>query len=73
MEDSFSGLLVISINRSFCNYLVIPIRGSISQNLHETSGLRWKNLKTGRLAVKVELSLDDLSEIGMQTESSVIY
>lgn len=52
---------------------MIPILGHIAQNLQETGGLSWKKLKTGRLAVKVELSLEDLSEIGMQPELLVIY
>lgn len=52
---------------------MIPIWDPISQNLQEKSGLRWKNLKTGRLEVKVELSLADFREIGMQPESLNIY
>lgn len=69
LKNSFSGLLVVSINRSFWTYLVIPILGPISQNHQETSGLRWKNLKTGRLTIKLELLLADLWEIEMQPES----
>ena len=52
---------------------MIAILGPISQTLQETSGLRWKNLKTGRLTIKLELSLADLREIGMQPESLDIY
>lgn len=75
IKVSFSDLLVISTNREFWNYLVIPVFGGglISQNLHENNGLRWKTLKTKRLTVKVKLSLVDLREIGMQPESLNLF